>query len=114
MRQVVNPDFVVPEIGRGGRQMVGRLDSAIKRGLDILIAGALLVLVSPVIAVLALAIKIDSPGPAFYPCRRVGRQGCVLRMLKFRKMREGASGPALTAPQDQRFTRLGSFLARTK
>jgi lipopolysaccharide/colanic/teichoic acid biosynthesis glycosyltransferase len=99
---------------RGRRQLIGRLDPALKRGLDIVIATALLVLVSPVIAVLALAIKIDSRGSVFYRCRRVGRQGCSLRMLKFRKMREDVSGPALTAPQDDRFTRLGGFLARTK
>ena len=74
----------------------------------------LLVLASPLIAVLALAIRLDSPGPAFYRCRRVGLRGRPLHMLKFRKMHDGASGPALSSPDDVRFTRLGSFLARTK
>ena len=103
------------EIGRGrATAFSGRLDRALKRTIDVALAATLLVLVSPLIAFLALAIKLDSKGPVFYRCRRVGRHGCALQMLKFRKMHADASGPALTAPDDQRFTRLGSFLARTK
>jgi lipopolysaccharide/colanic/teichoic acid biosynthesis glycosyltransferase len=90
------------------------VDRALKRTIDVAFAATLLVLASPAIAVLALAIKLDSPGPVFYRCLRVGRGGRVLHMLKFRKMRDDASGPALTAPDDARFTRLGQFLARTK
>jgi len=91
-----------------------RLDRALKRAIDIALAALVLLLASPVIAGLALAIRLDSPGPAFYRCRRVGLRGGVLYMLKFRKMHDGASGPALSSPDDARFTRLGSFLARTK
>jgi lipopolysaccharide/colanic/teichoic acid biosynthesis glycosyltransferase len=91
-----------------------QFDRALKRAIDIALAALLLVLVSPVIAGLALAIRLDSPGPAFYRCRRVGLRGGVLYMLKFRKMHDGASGLALSSPDDARFTRLGSFLARTK
>jgi lipopolysaccharide/colanic/teichoic acid biosynthesis glycosyltransferase len=91
-----------------------RLDRALKRAIDIALAALVLVLASPVIAGLALAIRLDSPGPAFYRCRRVGLHGGVLYMLKFRKMHDGASGPALSSPDDARFTGLGSFLARTK
>lgn len=90
------------------------VDRAVKRTLDVAFAATLLVLAGPLIVVLALAIKLDSPGPVFYRCLRVGRRGRALHMLKFRKMREDASGPALTAPDDARFTRLGQFLARTK
>ena len=90
------------------------LDRGLKRVLDVVVAASLLVLASPLIAVLAVAVRLESRGPAFYRCRRVGRNGHVLRMLKFRKMRDGASGPALAAPDDARFTRLGGFLARTK
>jgi lipopolysaccharide/colanic/teichoic acid biosynthesis glycosyltransferase len=92
----------------------GALDRGLKRVLDAAIAALLLILASPLIAVLALAVRLDSPGPAFYRCRRVGRHGRVLYMLKFRKMRDGASGSALSAPDDARFTRLGRFLAGTK
>jgi lipopolysaccharide/colanic/teichoic acid biosynthesis glycosyltransferase len=90
------------------------IDRALKRAIDIALAGSLLVLASPVIAVLAIAIRVESRGPAIYRCRRVGRNGRGLQMLKFRKMRDGAAGPALCAPDDARFTRLGGFLASTK
>jgi lipopolysaccharide/colanic/teichoic acid biosynthesis glycosyltransferase len=90
------------------------IDRGLKRTIDIAVSAILLVLASPLIAVLALAIKFDSPGPAFYRCRRSGLRGRALHMLKFRKMHDGASGPALSSPDDVRFTRLGSFLARTK
>jgi lipopolysaccharide/colanic/teichoic acid biosynthesis glycosyltransferase len=89
-------------------------DVALKRALDIVVSAALLVVLLPVIVVLAVAIKLDSRGPVFYRCRRVGRYGTELEMLKFRKMQDGATGPALASASDERFTRLGAFLARTK
>lgn len=90
------------------------MEAGLKRTTDIVVSASLLLLLSPVIAVLAIAIKLDSRGPVFYRCRRVGRYGSELQMLKFRKMHDGAGGPALASAQDDRFTRLGSFLARTK
>jgi lipopolysaccharide/colanic/teichoic acid biosynthesis glycosyltransferase len=87
---------------------------ALKRAVDLAVALPLLILLSPLIAVLAVAIKLESRGPAFHRCVRVGRGGRELRMVKFRKMHDGAGGPALAAAQDERFTRLGPFLARTK
>jgi lipopolysaccharide/colanic/teichoic acid biosynthesis glycosyltransferase len=104
---------------RGQRDVTGvppgdRVSHACKRGLDLLLAVPLLVLLTPLIAVVALAIVLESRGGAFYRCRRVGRNGSELWMLKFRKMRDGAGGPALAAARDERFTRLGPFLARTK
>ena len=74
----------------------------------------LLVLLALPIALVAIAIKLDSPGPAFYRCRRIGFRGREFLMLKFRKMHDDASGPALTAKRDARFTRLGRFLAESK
>ena len=56
----------------------------------------------------------DSPGPAFFRCERVGLGGRSFRMLKFRKMWDGATGAGLTAPNDARLTRLGIFLAASK
>jgi len=78
--------------------------------------GAFLLLVAllPLIIVLAIAIRIDSRGPAFIRLRRVGRNGCEFGMWKFRKMRVGVGGLALTSPDDDRFTRLGSALAKYK
>ena len=97
---------------RAGREGLG--DAALKRALDIFVSASLLLLLTPVIVLLAVAIKLDSRGPVFYRCRRVGRNGADLEMLKFRKMRDGATGPPLASSQDDRFTRIGAFLARTK
>ena len=90
------------------------LDGAFKRGLDILVAATLLILLAPVILIVAALIKIESSGPGFYRCPRVGLGGREFGMLKFRKMHDGARGPALASSNDDRFTRLGPFLARTK
>lgn len=85
-----------------------------KRGLDVVAASMLLVLLSPLIALVAVAIRLDSRGPAFFRCRRVGYGGRQFGMLKFRKMVHDARGGALTAPEDDRFTRFGRVLAKTK
>ena len=90
------------------------LDGAAKRGLDLVVSSVLMLLLTPLILVLAIAIKLESRGPVFYRCRRIGRDGRELLMLKFRKMHDGARGPALAAARDERFTRMGAFLARTK
>lgn len=87
---------------------------ALKRTFDFVVAAAALLLLSALIAAIAIAIKLDSRGSVFYRARRVGLGGRELRMLKFRKMRGGATGPALTGPDDERLTRLGRFLGKTK
>ena len=89
-------------------------DDVLKRALDVIAAATLLVLLTPIILIVAVAIKLDSRGPVFYRCRRVGRFGADLPMLKFRKMYDGATGSALVSKRDERFTRMGPFLARTK
>jgi lipopolysaccharide/colanic/teichoic acid biosynthesis glycosyltransferase len=89
-------------------------DRRIKRALDVSIALVSLVLLSPLLALVTLCIALESRGPAFYRCRRVGRGGYEFEMLKFRKMVDGAGGPPLRAPDDHRLTRLGSFLGRTR
>ena len=85
-----------------------------KRCFDASASGLLLVLWSPLILAVAIAIKLDSRGPVLYTAARVGHRGGELRMLKFRKMHVGASGSALTLVGDARFTRLGRWLARSK
>ncbi len=90
------------------------LDAASMRALDIVFAASLLLVLALPICALALAIRLESPGPAFYRSRRVGVDGRVFVMLKFRKMPDGAGGSPLTSPEDRRFTRFGGFLARTK
>jgi lipopolysaccharide/colanic/teichoic acid biosynthesis glycosyltransferase len=85
-----------------------------KRLFDVLVAGIGLFLLLPAMAFIALLVRLDSRGPAFYRCRRVGYRGRWLWMLKFRKMPDGATGRGLTTASDERFTRIGAWLARTK
>jgi lipopolysaccharide/colanic/teichoic acid biosynthesis glycosyltransferase len=85
-----------------------------KQFMDVAIALVLFVLLAPIMLLLALAIKLDSRGPVFYRSRRVGLAGHEFEMLKFRKMQRDADGPRLTSASDERFTRIGSVLARTK
>jgi lipopolysaccharide/colanic/teichoic acid biosynthesis glycosyltransferase len=63
---------------------------------------------------MAVAVRLDSPGPIFFTQERVGRRGRVFRMIKFRTMYHGASGPSFTATDDPRVTRIGHFLRRTR
>jgi lipopolysaccharide/colanic/teichoic acid biosynthesis glycosyltransferase len=102
------------ESGTRGPGTLRLVDAAAMRVLDVLIAALLLLVLALPIVALGLAVRLESPGPALYRSRRVGRGGRVFVMLKFRKMPDGASGSPLTAPEDGRFTRLGRLLARTK
>jgi lipopolysaccharide/colanic/teichoic acid biosynthesis glycosyltransferase len=88
----------------------------VKRGFDLVVAAVGLVLASPVIAVAAIAVKLDSRGPAFFSGPRVGRNGALFQIHKVRTMSVGAprAGPAVTAGDDPRTTRVGRFLRRTK
>lgn len=61
----------------------------LKRGVDLLCASGLLLLFSPLMALIAIAIKLHSPGPVFYRQRRVGKHGVPFMMLKFRSMHSG-------------------------
>jgi lipopolysaccharide/colanic/teichoic acid biosynthesis glycosyltransferase len=91
-----------------------RFDAAAKRGLDLVVSAAVLFLLLPVIALVALLIRLDSRGPVFFRSRRVGHRGDALPMLKFRKMHNDASGMQLTLDDDERFTRIGLWLAKLK
>ena len=86
------------------------------RVFDLVAAGAGLLVLSPLFAVLALVVKITSPGPVFYRAVRVGRHGENFRALKFRSMVAGADrvGPGITRAGDPRITPVGGFLRRTK
>ncbi|HEX3701127.1 MAG TPA: sugar transferase [Phenylobacterium sp.] len=86
-----------------------------KRALDIVGGVAGLVLLSPLLLGLALAVRLESPGPALHWSRRVGRGNAIFRMPKFRTMRTGAPDVAthLLADPDRWVTPLGGFLRRT-
>lgn len=85
-----------------------------KRAFDLLGAATALVLLSPLLALLALWIKLDSPGPVFYRQERVGRFGRPFRIHKFRTMGADAGGLPLTVGDDPRITRAGRLLRRTR
>lgn len=83
---------------------------------DLVVASAGLVLLSPLLAVVAVALKIDSAGPILYRARRVGRNGELFELYKFRTMVMGAErlGPGITTAGDPRVTRIGRLLRRSK
>ncbi len=96
-----------------------------KRLVDLVVSGSLLVGLSPLLAVLALAVKWDSRGPVFFVQRRVGKNGREFPMYKFRTMitaaeqqklrlanRNEVTGPMFKMSRDPRRTRLGAFLRK--
>lgn len=85
-----------------------------KRVFDLLVAGLALLLLSPLLLAVALAIRLDSPGPVLFRQERVGRRGVPFRIHKFRTMVHGAAGLPLTVGADARVTRVGALLRRTR
>jgi exopolysaccharide biosynthesis polyprenyl glycosylphosphotransferase len=69
---------------------LSRSSRAVKRALDVALSSCALIASAPLMALLAVAIKLDSPGPVLFRQARVGRDGATFRMLKFRSMVEGA------------------------
>jgi O-antigen biosynthesis protein WbqP len=87
----------------------------LKRAVDLACCLAGLVLMSPVLLAIAIAVRLESPGPALHWSRRVGRDNVIFRMPKFRTMRIGAPNVAthLLADADSWITPLGKLLRRT-
>jgi Undecaprenyl-phosphate glucose phosphotransferase len=86
-----------------------------KRSMDLVVASLALVLLSPLMIALALAVKLTSRGPVFYRQARTGLGGQTFSMLKFRSMyldAEGKTGPVWASRRDHRCTPLGGFLRR--
>ena len=117
-----------------GRAPAGeRIGLAVKRAIDLLLAAVLLVLLAPEFALIVLAVRLDSPGPALFRQRRVGHRGREFSMLKFRSMAADASpdlhrryieqlangradpedGELRKLTTDPRVTRVGAILRRT-
>lgn len=88
----------------------------IKRGIDIILSAAGLLLLAPVLLAVAAAVRLGSPGPILFRQVRVGRHGRPFVILKFRTMVPAAegSGPQITAGRDPRVTRTGAILRRYK
>ncbi|MCS6862277.1 MAG: undecaprenyl-phosphate glucose phosphotransferase [Abditibacteriales bacterium] len=91
-------------------------DCAVKRTFDVVVSALLLLLLAPMMAIIALLIRLTSRGPVLFKQERVGQDGKVFICYKFRTMREDAeaqTGPVWTTENDPRRTRLGAFLRRT-
>ncbi|HEX4807043.1 MAG TPA: sugar transferase [Conexibacter sp.] len=89
---------------------------ATKRALDLLVGGLGALATAPLVALAALAIRLESPGPPIYRQRRVGRDGRPFEIYKLRTMVAGAefTGAGLAIQEgDDRITRVGAFLRRT-
>jgi len=90
-------------------------NGVLKRGLDLVVGGVALVVLSPVLMIVASAVKLTSPGPTLLRQERMGLDGRAFSMLKFRTMRsdaEAESGPVWATPDDDRRTRVGAVLRR--
>ena len=90
-------------------------NGVIKRGLDLVVGSLALVALSPLLLVIAAAVKLTSAGPTLLRQERMGLDGRAFSMLKFRTMRadaEAESGPVWATPDDARRTRLGAVLRR--
>src|SRR5260370_7388854 len=85
-----------------------------KRGLDVGVAITALALLGIPMLALAVAIKLESPGPVFYRGERVGRYGKGFRIFKLRSMRVHGGGPETTSADGQRVTAIGRFIRKLK
>lgn len=87
-----------------------------KRVLDVILAVLGLILAAPLGVLIALAIRVDSPGPVIYSQRRLGKGGRTFLLHKFRKFPDtiGSAGPGVTVAGDARMTGVGWILERTK
>lgn len=85
-----------------------------KRLFDVIVSALALTLLWPLLLLLALWIKLDSPGPVFFRQQRIGRHGVPFSIFKFRTMRAGAGGVLLTVGADPRITRAGAWLRQTR
>ncbi len=88
----------------------------VKRTIDIVVSIVSLVLLIPVFIVLAIMVRISSPGPVFFLQDRIGKNGRVFKIIKFRTMFVGSekNGPQLSSSNDPRITKLGLFMRKTR
>ena len=95
---------------------LNRANRVKKRALDLAVTIPALILLSPLLLIVALAIKLDSPGPVFFRQERMGRGNRIFRILKFRSMRAettDANGARSASRDDDRITRVGRFIRAT-
>ncbi|MBD3411464.1 MAG: exopolysaccharide biosynthesis polyprenyl glycosylphosphotransferase [Ignavibacteriales bacterium] len=98
-------------------ELMSLWDRTLKRALDVTVSLLGLIFASPVMAAVAVGVKLDSPGPVFYSQERVGLNGKTFRIHKFRSMRQDAekgSGPVWAQDKDPRITKFGNFLRKSR
>jgi sugar transferase (PEP-CTERM system associated) len=111
--KAINPSWLI--FSEGFRKSRARL--VMKRSADLLLASIMLLIFLPLIAVIALLIKIDSKGPAVFSQERVGQNGEIYRIHKFRSMVQDAekmSGPVWAQADDKRITRVGKIIRKLR
>ena len=86
---------------------------AVKRGVDVVVAATALVVLSPVLAATAAAVRLSLGSPVLFTQQRPGRGGRPFRMYKFRTMRDAADAQGNPLPDAERLTRLGRVLRAT-
>lgn len=110
------PDFMrIPEVKEYYKCLdKHRTSLCVKRFFDVVLAAILLVLLCPVMAVIAIAIKLDSPGPVFFRQERITAYGRKFKIYKFRTMVKDASklGSQVTVSGDARITGIGSRIRK--
>jgi lipopolysaccharide/colanic/teichoic acid biosynthesis glycosyltransferase len=86
----------------------------LKRGFDMVLSGVALLLLWPLLLVVALLVRLDSPGSSLFRQIRVGKSFQPFQLLKFRSMTHGNCGPQITCGMDPRITRAGTLLRAFK
>jgi len=115
LRRVYLPSLRPHWLFEGEFALAGRsVSHHVKRLFDVLVASVGLVLTAPVLLLVALAVRLESPGPVIFKQARVGRHRKQFTLYKFRTMRTGPEGSRYTAKNDARLTRLGRFLRKTR
>ncbi len=107
-------DLPVVEVSRLG---ITPVQKVVKRFMDLLVSSAGLLIASPLLVFLAFILKIASPGPILYSQERVGENGRIFTLYKFRSMvldAESHTGPVLAAEDDPRVTPIGRFMRKTR
>ncbi|MGO8673107.1 MAG: sugar transferase [Capsulimonadaceae bacterium] len=96
--------------------LIRRIDRAVKRTFDLIVTPICVAILLPVYLIVAIAVATTSRGPLLYKQKRVGRDGRLFEIFKFRSMYHGAdrNGPAVTAADDSRITPVGRWLRKTK
>jgi len=107
--------ITIPHVAKASE--VSSVQEFLMRALDVVLSMGILALAWPVMGILAILIKLTSPGKVIYRQKRVGKDGKIFTLYKFRSMvpdAEKHTGPVLASPDDGRVTPIGRFMRRTR